>query len=131
VDPTAQILEASSLARTLVHVYKALLGEASPHLEINSSIKLSLLIPHPTAVCDKKRHLSFATEVEEPMHEGASQQDAVTNVPPHLRLRPYQTLLLLKDSQETLQDLPPGNSPLLRELIQKASPLQRYVLCFS
>jgi hypothetical protein len=111
-------------------VYKALLGEASPHLEINSSIKLSLLVPHPLGLCDKKRHSSLP-EIE--VHDEGADQDSewalhkTPNVPPHLRLRPYQTLLLLKDSQETLQDLPVGNSPLLRELIQKASPLQRYV----
>jgi hypothetical protein len=41
-------------------------------------------------------------------------------------LRPYQTVLLLKEPQDILKELPYGSSFLLRDFILKANPFQRY-----
>lgn len=102
------ILEASSLARSLAHVYHALLNQAPPHLVINDSVNVSLLIPSLPGA----------------RHSGNS---FIADSEPTQSLRPYQTLLLLSDTDEILSTLPTGSSPLLIELIQKANPLQWYL----
>eukprot|EP00750_Incisomonas_marina_P005634 INCI14058.2.p1 GENE.INCI14058.2~~INCI14058.2.p1 ORF type:complete len:609 (-),score=107.21 INCI14058.2:345-2087(-) len=44
----------------------------------------------------------------------------------HYPIRPYHSLILLKDKQETLRALPPGSSRDLMLLIQHSSPLKSF-----
>jgi hypothetical protein len=97
-DITNKILESSSLARELAHVYRALTLQASPHLCINNSVQLSFIVP--------------------------TKDEDLKQDPPSLR--PYQTLLLLQDPNELLASLSYDSAPLLIDLIEKTNPLQSF-----
>ena len=93
------ILEKSSLARLLMDIYNAFDSPGPMHVLVNSSVYLSLDIPN---VHLEKQGESFPT------------------------LRPYQTLLLLYEREEIMNQCPNGSSPLLLDLIQKVDPLLNF-----
>ena len=98
------LVNKSSLARTLLCIYKAMKGEIPPHIVINNSVRLSI-----------QPNLKTIRSIALPVTIG-SNTDGIT------ALRPYKTLLLLYEPVDILERLPVGSSPSLIQLIQNVNP---------
>ncbi|KAJ1334556.1 hypothetical protein BSLG_007711 [Batrachochytrium salamandrivorans] len=121
-----QILNASSLARCLAHIYHAVQGHLPSFFEVNGSVSLAL---HTNGIHGDISNGSFFPN----MHASIVQNTDPTipfAIPEHGHkypiLRPYQALLLLSDAEEILKSLPADASPLLVELIQIVTPTQSF-----
>ena len=98
------IINGSSLARTLVCIYRSMKGEIPPHIVINGSVRLSI-----------QPNLETIRSIDLPIILGSNTQGI-------LALRPYKALLLLHDPVDVLDRLPVGSSPSLIQLIQNVNP---------
>ncbi|KAI8925788.1 nitrogen permease regulator of amino acid transport activity 3-domain-containing protein [Entophlyctis helioformis] len=122
----SRLLQASSLARCLARIYHTVLGQTSPHFEINDSVSLALRIS------DLEPEFAPSLCVPETLSTGPDplQMQPTSSINPEGQpypiLRPYQALLLLSDPEEILKTLPVDASPLLVELIQVVTPTQSF-----
>ncbi|KAI8892614.1 nitrogen permease regulator of amino acid transport activity 3-domain-containing protein [Globomyces pollinis-pini] len=103
-DLQTRILEASSLARTLTKVYKAMKGQEDPHILINNSVNLSF-----------QPDLNKLRMLGKPILLGTFK----TTYP---NIRPFYSLLLHYDPEQILANLPKDSSPVLINLIQSVTP---------
>jgi hypothetical protein len=106
-----RVLQQSSLARLLVHLYHSIKENSISHLVINTSLDLSLKVPRTSA---KDSH-GF----------GYLPFDPRCSIKDFPVLRPYHCLLLLHYAEEILRCLPLDASPLLYELIEVVTPTHR------
>nr|KAJ3422806.1 Nitrogen permease regulator-like 3 [Polyrhizophydium stewartii] len=104
------ILRQSSLARCVAHIYHALRGQMSPHLQINDSVSLTI---RTHGLTPDTLQLADIPLIDEPA------PDSLKQLP---KLRPYLALLLLHHPEEIIAMLPADASPLLVELIQAVTP---------
>ena len=98
------LMARSSLARTLVCIYRAMKGEIPPHIVINNSVRLSI-----------QPNLKTIRSIGLPVTIGSNTEGISA-------LRPYKTLLLLYEPVDILERLPVGSSPSLIQLVQNLNP---------
>jgi len=104
------ILQRCSLARDLRKVYEDLCCSGLVHIRVNQWIEVSFCLPH------KVHQMSYLRKdfVVEPEAVEVCLKD----------IRPYHGLLLLVDSAQLLESLPPDSSPALARLVHVHSPIK-------
>jgi hypothetical protein len=103
-DANDEILKQSTLAQTLMLVYETMIGKVGATITINHSLRVSI---QPNLVT--LRALSQS--------KGAN----LTNRK-YPTMKPYHTLLLLKDPQVIVASMPKDSSPFLITMIESLSP---------
>lgn len=102
-----RIMQESSLANCLAHVYNCVRAGTVCHVVINSSVDLSLQVPE---------HLIKAKNQTRNFQSTLTQSEYTPVI------RPYHALLLLYDPEEVLKFLPLDPTPLLIDLIRMVTP---------
>lgn len=128
-DVVQTILQDSSLARDIKHIYTALSTDAVAHVIINDFIDLSLQIP---AISAPNSASSSGYDAALPLartqdYYYASLVDIYGDgyeYDSYPTICPYHTLLLLEDPEEVLKNMPLDASPTLVQLVQILTPTQ-------
>lgn len=138
VEIRHRILAASSLARTMAHLFHAVTDNTMAHLVVNSSIDLALLpcfYEKPFAAVAGGGNTSGDKTDGEAMSGGGvmgggggSLVQSSVGTFASLKdeegflMRPYKALLLLYDPEEIVKGMPWDPSPLLVQLVQIVTP---------
>ncbi|RUS29887.1 nitrogen permease regulator of amino acid transport activity 3-domain-containing protein [Jimgerdemannia flammicorona] len=120
-----QILNASSLARDIKHVFDSICNNTIAHIILNDFIDLSLQIPtlgSGNSMLYAALEGDYYSMIPDLVGTSGSGNGYGYECDTYPILCPYHALLLLNDPEEVLQNVPMDSSPTLIHLVQMLTP---------